>query len=99
MEQVYKTKRVVDYEKEEPIFNEGIVACLGVPNIRYRTKNKGSRNFRTDEGCPIKVGDRVWLSDPQLSWFLEDWAFAVFNDRKMYKVAKRYMIGGILHGN
>jgi co-chaperonin GroES (HSP10) len=96
IEQVYRNKVALSYEKQEPIFNEGIVRYFGKPNKRYRTKFENRP--RSDEGCPIKEGDRILLSHPQLTWFLEDWCFAVFDNRKIYKVCKRYMIG-INYGN
>lgn len=94
LEQVYETEKVIAYEKDVPIFNQGIVSYIGKPNKKYRVKNKNG-NYRTDDGCDIEVGDRVILDMPQYTWMLEDWCFAVFDNRKMYKVAKRYMIAGV----
>lgn len=94
LEQVYEEKSKLGLEKEKPIFNQGIVSYVGKPNKRYRVKNKNGY-YRTDEGCDIKVGDMVLLDMPQYTWMLEDWCFAVFDNRNMYKVAKRYMICGI----
>jgi co-chaperonin GroES (HSP10) len=94
LEPIYITKKALEFEKKEMVFNEGMVRYLGMPNKKYRVKGK-NKNYRSDEGCPINIGDYVWLSDPQLVWFLEDFCFAIFDDRKMYRVCKRYMIGGI----
>jgi co-chaperonin GroES (HSP10) len=96
LEEVHETEKVLEFEKDKPIFNQGIVRYLGKPNKRYTTKNKGSKSFRTDDGVDIKIEDKVLLDMPQFTWSLEDWCFAVFDNRKMYRVAKRYMIACVL---
>ncbi len=77
--------------------NEGIVKYVGSLNRRYRIpgdkKDLPRKDYGTEE---LKVGDRFRIEDPRKTWDLECYNFAIFDNRKMYKIVQRYNISAIL---
>lgn len=73
----------------------GIIHAIGKPVIRWRIE-ENSGELRTDTGYEeLETGQEVYIKKPQYIWDLEDYAHAVFDNREIYMVAKRHMIGGI----
>jgi len=78
------------------IENQGIVKYVGSLNKRYHYPGDVFRMNRTDVGTEkLKPGDRFLIENPNKTWDLENWAFAIFDNRKIYKVIRRHNISAI----
>lgn len=78
------------------IENEGVVKYAGSLNRKYRIPGDKKDLKRTDYGTEeLKTGDRFLIEDPRKTWDLESYAFAIFDNRKMYKIVQRWNISAI----
>jgi co-chaperonin GroES (HSP10) len=98
LEKIMNVYKFGKYEREAEDKNFAIVKAVGKPNRKYKTYNKLTKReeIREDSQIELKEGDKVFIEDHSRVFDLEDFSHAVFDDRKIYKLAHRRRIGAVL---
>lgn len=98
LEKQIETKKFREVEFKRENKNLGIVKAVGKPNgLRkdYDMKTK-RETLILDSQIELKVGQKVFIHEPDKVFELEDYAHAKFDNRQIYNVCSRRRISAIL---
>lgn len=98
LEKVFEVVRAGVYEKEVEDKRWGVIKAVGKPNRRYKSYDKDYKKevLKLDSQVGLKVGDKVFIEDISRVFELEDWAHAILDNRKIFKVASRRRLGAVV---
>lgn len=74
---------------------DAVICYIGKRNSRYLIDEGNTRRKRFDSEENLNVGDRVYIPEAKRMWKLEEYAYAVFDNRKEYRVIQRHQIGAV----